>query len=104
LVWKQKFDQEMAGKVWGQENDQEGGKAKKKQTKEDMEKAGRMSGFEHFHDKTNNLEAIEAAAAAAELDENAREELEDVNEELFDDEDLDDLDFESSDEEEDLDI
>jgi hypothetical protein len=102
-VWKQTFDQEMKEKGTGQENDQEGGKAKKKQTKkEDEEKASRLSGFEHFSDKTNNLEAIEAAAEQAELDENAIEESRDVNEQLFedDDEDLDDLDFESSDEEE----
>jgi hypothetical protein len=107
LMWKQKFDQEMAGKEGDQENDEGGGKAAKKKTKEEDEKAGRLSGFQHFNDKTNNLEAIEAAAEQAELEENAMEELEDVNEELFfdeDDDDLDDLDFASSDEEEDLDI
>jgi hypothetical protein len=109
LVWKQKFDQEMAGKGTDQENAEEvGGKAMKKKTKEEDEKAGRLSGFEQFNDKTNNLEAIEAAAEQAELDENAIEELEDVNEDLFfdedeDDDDLDDLDF-ASDEEEYLDI
>jgi hypothetical protein len=104
LVWKQKFDQEMAERGTDQENE---GKATKKKTKEEeekAEKAARLSGFEHFMDKTNNLEAIEAAAEQAGLDENATEELDDVNEELFfeedDDEDLDDLDFASSDEEE----
>jgi hypothetical protein len=110
LQWKLKFDQEMANRQDDQENDDvagAGGKAMKKKTKEEDEKAARLSGFEHFNDKTNNLEAIEAAAAQAELEENAEEELEDVNEELFfddDDDDLDDLDFASSDEEEDLDI
>jgi hypothetical protein len=105
LQWKQAFDTEMANRQDDQENDDNGagGKAMKKKTKEEDEKAARLSGFEHFNDKTNNLEAIEAAAAQAELDEeNAEEELEDVNEELFfdDDDDLDDLDFASSEEEE----
>lgn len=107
LVWKQKFDQEMANHEANQENNEGGGKAMRKKTKEEDEKAARLSGFQHFNDKTNNLEAIEAAAEQAELEENAIEELEDVNEDLFfdeDDDDLDDLDFESSDEEEDLDI
>jgi hypothetical protein len=80
--------------------------AKAKKSKDD-EKAGRLTGFQQFSDKMNNLEAIEAAAEQAELDETAMEELEDVNEELFDDdEDLDDLDFDDdeSEEEEFLDI
>jgi hypothetical protein len=109
LQWKQAFDTEMANRQDDQENDDAGagGKAMKKKTKEEDEKAARLSGFQHFNDKTNNLEAIEAAAEQAALDENAAEEMEDVNEELFfdeDDDDLDDLDFESSDEEEDVDI
>jgi hypothetical protein len=111
LQWKLAFDQEMANRQDDQENEDAGaaagfgagGKAMKKKTKEEDEKAARLSGFEHFNDKTNNLEAIEAAAAQAELEEDAVEELEDVNEDLFfddDDDDLDDLDFESSEEEE----
>ncbi len=110
VQWKLKFDQEMANWDADQENEDGGGgggKAMKKKTKEEDEKAARLSGFQHFNDKTNNLEAIEAAAEQAALEENAVEEMEDVNEELFfddDDDDLDDLDFASSDEEEDLDI
>lgn len=98
-IWKSKFDQEMAALAAANlENAEEKSMAKKKIVKD--EKADRKTGFEHFSDKTNNMEALEAAAEQAELDESAMEDLDDVDEDLFDDdEDLDDLDFEDEEEE-----
>jgi hypothetical protein len=61
-----------------------------------LEKAGRLTGYQQFSDKTGllNLEAMEAAAENAQVDED-----EDVDENLFDDDDdLDDLDFDDDDE------
>ncbi len=78
-------------------------KGGKNATKE-VDKSGRLTGFQHFTDKagTLNLEAIEAAAENAQVDEN---EVDVVDEDLFDVEDddlddLDDMDFDSDDEEE----
>lgn len=76
-----------------------------KNANKDVDKSGRLTGFQHFTNKagTLNLEAIEAAAENAQVEEN--EELDVVDEDLFDveDEDLDDLDdmdFDSDDDDE----
>jgi hypothetical protein len=71
------------------------------------EKAGRLTGFQQFSDKTGmlNLEAMEAAAENAQIDEDEEQDegnLEDVDEDLFDDDDdLDDLEFDDDDDEDD---
>ena len=64
----------------------------------EVDKSGRLTGYQHFTDKTGgtlNIEAMEAAAENAQEDIN--EDLFDVSDDDFDD--LDDLDFDSSDEE-----
>lgn len=86
------------------ESKKKGGKT----TTKEVDKSGRLTGFQHFTDKagTLNLEAIEAAAENAQVDED--EEV-DVDEDLFDLEDddlddLDDMDFDSDDEDDEPDI
>ena len=72
-----------------------------KNASKEVDKSGRLTGFQHFSDKAGlNLDAIEAAAENAQVDEN--EEVDVVDEDLFDveDDDLDDLDFDSEDDEE----
>ena len=80
-----------------------------KGTAKEVDKSGRLTGFQHFTDKagTLNLEAIEAAAENAQVDED--EEVDVVDEDLFDLEDddlddLDDMDFDSDDEDDEPDI
>jgi hypothetical protein len=52
-----------------------------------------------------NLEALEAAAEQAEVDDDDEGNLDEVDEELFqEDVDLDDLDFDSDEDEDDVDI
>ena len=66
-----------------------------------VDKSGRLTGHQQFTDKGGNfnLEAMEAAAENAERDEN---EVEDVDEDLFlEDDDLDDLDFDDDDDDDD---
>ena len=91
------------------ENDTEGGrKSKKDRDKQKVDKSGRLTGFQQFSGKQDDLEALEAAAERAERDEDEEEDEEDlehIDEDLFDDdEDLDDLDFDEEAEEEELDI
>jgi hypothetical protein len=99
LAWKEKFDPEMIAKALEEENEQPEGQLKKK-VNTVVATTGRITGFDFFSDKTNNLEALEAAAEEAGKIEDEEELAEDVNEELFDDDiDLDDLDFEDEEEE-----
>lgn len=85
-----------------------GKKGAAKGADKEVDKSTRLTGFEHFTDKsgTLNLEAIEAAAENALEDENeAADNV--VDEDLFDvsDDDLEDLDFDSdNDEDEEPDI
>lgn len=99
LVWRKKFEKEMLEKAAEEAALAETEKGNKKE--KIVDKSGRISGFDQFNGMAGvlNMEAIEAAADAAEEDEDEInvEEL-DVDEELFDDEDdvdLDDLDFDS---------
>ena len=77
-----------------------------KSTDREVDKSDRLTGFEQFSGKvgTLNLEAMEAAAEDAELDEEEDIVGDDVDEALFDvdDDDLDDLDFDSDDDEPDI--
>ena len=112
MVWKAKFDAEMTAQAEKEAGEAaaEGSTAKKKKEKV-VDKSGRLSGFEQFSGKAGgiiNLEAMEAEAENAEVDEDeaiadeeaaaALAEVED--EDLFDvdDEDLDDLDFDDEEE------
>lgn len=76
-----------------------GGKGGEKE----VDKSGRLTGFQHFNDKmgTLNLEAIEAAAenALEDADNVVDEDLFDVSDDDFDD--LDDMDFDSDSDEDD---
>lgn len=91
------------------DEDGKGGKQRKDKSK-DVDRAGRMTGFEHFSNKMVNLEALELAAEEAEqgfaADEDLFEDDVDLDELDFDDEDDDDEDFEEEDDddEEELDI
>jgi len=106
-AWRDKFNAEMEEErerlkeETGADSKKKGGK----NTTKEVDKSGRLTGFQHFTDKagTLNLEAIEAAAENAQVDEN--EEVDVVDEDLFDVEDddlddLDDMDFDSDDEDE----
>ena len=91
------------------ENDpEESKKSKKDREKQNVDKSGRLTGFQHFNGKQDNLEALDAAAEQAMRDEDSDDyddDLEHIDEDLFDDdEDLDDLDFDDDVEEEELDI
>jgi len=127
--WKIVFDEEMElefEKSKGIKEDDEARKTKKKgggaknkmgldgrSKKEEEAMEGRLTGFEYFNQKVGgvlNLEALEKAAdeAAAEgVNEGEEYEgnMDDLDEDLFDDEDdLDDLDFDSDDEDDDDDV
>lgn len=86
---------------------QEGADSKSKRSlqKKVVDKSGRSTGFQFFSGKLDNLEALEAAAEHAEVDDEEEGELDAC---LFEEDvDLDDLDFDDEDdddEEEDLDI
>jgi hypothetical protein len=109
LAWKATFEAEMEEKkddlLDAAEN---AGPVKKKRGKV-VDKTGRTSGFLQFSDTTAvlNLEALEAAWENAQKDEDEESEednLENVDEDLFngdDDEDLDDLDFDDDDDDDD---
>ena len=121
-AWKARFEEEMAA---NKENDTEqdekdeskagGPKRIKKVGSVTVDRSDRMTGFEYFRSKATNLEALEAAAEAAETQEMEEEELDDdeendekqqldVDEDLFEDDvDLDDLDFDDEDDD-DVDI
>mmetsp|Transcript_25899 Transcript_25899/g.71305 ORF Transcript_25899/g.71305 Transcript_25899/m.71305 type:complete len:316 (+) Transcript_25899:104-1051(+) len=119
-AWKLQFEQEMAEAEEARQEELGGTDDKKKGKKDAANEAAvasRMTGFEFFSSKGNNLEALEAAAerageqemedeeAAEEGDDGADENgdgLKDVNEDLFDDDvDLDDLDFDDDDDDDD---
>mmetsp|Transcript_13950 Transcript_13950/g.38347 ORF Transcript_13950/g.38347 Transcript_13950/m.38347 type:complete len:297 (-) Transcript_13950:91-981(-) len=108
-IWKAKFEKEME-EQWQRDKENASENSNKKASKKEkvVDKSGRVSGFLQFNGKagTLNLEAIEAAADDAQVDEDEEENLENVDEGLFDvdDDDLDDLDFDDDDEEEDPDI
>ena len=107
--WQKQFQTEMEAlqQKLESESDAEGRKAKKDRDKK-VDKSGRLTGFQIFSGKQDDLEALEAAAERAERDEDEdddEEDLEHIDEDLFDDdEDLDDLDFDDEEEEEELDI
>lgn len=110
MKWKADFVREQAAAV-AAEKENASASNKKKDGKKEVDKTGRMTGYEHFSGKATNLEALEAAALQAENDEMEGEEGDiDVDEELFEEDvDLDDLDFDEDDdaeddEEEELDI
>jgi hypothetical protein len=96
-AWKAKFEAEMARKqAFLDETDD----TKKNRQKKD-DRAGRLTGYQLFA-ANMNFEALEAAAEQAEGDGDDEEDIaEDFDEELFqdDDVDLDELDFDSSDDE-----
>mmetsp|Transcript_24506 Transcript_24506/g.57595 ORF Transcript_24506/g.57595 Transcript_24506/m.57595 type:complete len:300 (+) Transcript_24506:114-1013(+) len=107
-AWKEKFDAEMEAeherlKTEAASDSKKKGGGKSGGAKV-VDKSGRLTGFQHFTDKagTLNLEAIEAAAENAKVDEN--EAVDVADEDLFDvsDDDLDDLDFDSDDDEPDI--
>ena len=106
LKWKADFEREQAAAA-AAEKENAAASNKKKDGKKEVDKTGRMTGYEYFSGKATNLEALEAAALQAENDEMEDEDI-DVDEELFEDDvDLDDLDFdddEDDEEEEELDI
>jgi hypothetical protein len=96
-AWKAKFEAEMARK---QALLDETDDTKKNRQKKD-DRAGRLTGYQLFA-ANMNFEALEAAAEQAEGDGDDEEDIaEDFDEELFqdDDVDLDELDFDSSDDE-----
>lgn len=96
-AWKAKFEAEMARK---QALLDETDDTKKNRQKKD-DRAGKLTGYQLFA-ANMNFEALEAAAEQAEGDGDDEEDIaEDFDEELFqdDDVDLDELDFDSSDDE-----
>ena len=111
-AWRDKFNAEMEDELQrlkAEETSDSKKKGSAKNATKEVDKSGRLTGFQHFTDKsgTLNLEAIEAAAENAQVDET--EEVDVVDEDLFDlqDDDLDDLDdmdFDSDDDEEEPDI
>ena len=118
LEWKEKFEAEMA-LLAEKENDPSGsgdGPSKKKNKEKVVDKSGRVTGFLQFSDRAGgsiNLEAMEAAAENAQVDEEEAAADEEAaaaaaveDEDLFDldDEDLDDLDFDDDDDEDEPDI
>lgn len=115
LIWKQKFDAEMAEKEKSKDSAdalKEKSTSKKKANKnvvtEEEKMEGRLTGFQLFSNKGSGLDALEKAAEEAVATESNLD-VEDFDEGLFhedSDEDLDSLDFDSDDEsgDEDIDI
>ena len=122
-AWKAQFDAEMAALAESSGDKDDGNKAGMKKVKKQgistVDKSDRMTGFDFFRSKATNMEALEAAAEAAENqameddddidggeDEGEEQQQLDVDEDLFEDDvDLDDLDFDSDDDkDEDVDI
>lgn len=86
-IWQARFLNEMVEEREREDQTDDGKVGRKKDRSQDVDKSGRMTGFHHFSDKMNNLEALEAAAEEAEKGFEG-------DEELFDEDiDLDDLDF-----------
>lgn len=126
LVWKARFDAEMAMVHEVSEDDRTipesttgttpttttTGISKKKTISSDAATLAtptgsgeRMTGFQFFSSKAANLDALEAAAEEAGKVTNDEEEgLDDVDEDLFDEDvDLDDLDFDDDEDDDELD-
>lgn len=119
-AWKARFEAEMAEAENEEDNDNgKPGSKKMKKQGSTVDKSDRVTGFDYFRSKATNMEALEAAADAAENQEMDEEDDDDddedyeeennrqldVDEELFEDDvDLDDLDFDDDDDEEDVDI
>lgn len=108
-AWKAQWDAEMAQKEEAEAlaEKESGSKKKKKEGEKVVDKSGRISGFMHFSDKTLDMEAFEAEAENAQVDED--EEIDVEDEDLFDldDDDLDDLDdidFDDDDDDDEPDI
>jgi hypothetical protein len=108
--WQANFLKEMVEKkLKDDDDDGKAGKPRKDKSK-DADRAGRMTGFDHFCNKMVNLEALELAAEEAEngfaADEDLFEDDVDLDELDFDDEDDDEeyVDEEEHDEEEEIDI
>lgn len=105
-VWKEKFDKEMEEKTLTAEAKEKDDSKKKKDKSKDKKEDNKPSGYEIFGSKSGvlDLEAMEAAADMETLN------VDDVDEDLFvdedSDEDLDDMDFDddSDDEEDEPDI
>mmetsp|Transcript_22285 Transcript_22285/g.46954 ORF Transcript_22285/g.46954 Transcript_22285/m.46954 type:complete len:300 (+) Transcript_22285:399-1298(+) len=102
--WNNKFNAEMEEereRLKAQASADSKKKGSAKNSTKEVDKSGRLTGFQQFTDKagTLNLEAMEAAAENAQADEN-EEEVDVVDEDLFDVSD-DDLDFDSDDEDDD---
>ena len=96
-AWNARFEAE----VLAEKEEEEGGLVGDKNG--GVDKSGRITGKAFFSGKAGNLEALELAAEQAEMDED-EENLEDLDEELFEDDvDLDDLDFDDDDDNDDLD-
>jgi hypothetical protein len=108
--WQANFLQEMLTKKLNSDGlNVEDGKGKQRKDKvKDVDRTGRMTGFEHFSNKTVNLEALELAAAEAEqgfeADENLFEDDVDLDDMDFDDDDADFDDEDDDEEEDELDI
>eukprot|EP00977_Amphora_coffeiformis_P002832 scaffold528_cov165-Amphora_coffeaeformis.AAC.44 len=113
-AWKARFEAEMANKLDDDDNDDNdksgGPKRIKKHGSATVDRSDRITGYDYFKSKATNMEALEAAAEAAETQEMDDSEKDDddeldVDEDLFEDDvDLDDLDFDDEDDEEDVDI
>jgi hypothetical protein len=121
LLWQQQLDDEIKNGVGSStvttatsENDTD--KSTNKRTGsnitkviDDGHKIGRLTGFQYFSDKTNNYEALEAAAERAENDATFNkadddDNDDDVDEALFDDDvDMDDLSFDDEEDDDDED-
>jgi hypothetical protein len=93
--WQANFLQELSERKMIDElteDDGKGGRQKKDKPK-DIDRSGRMTGFDHFSNKMVNLEALELAAEQAEVGFAGDEDL------FEEDVDLDDLDFDDEDDE-----
>ena len=96
-AWKIRFDAEMEEKRRLEEEENQKNEKKSK----DVDYDSRKSGFEIFGEKSGVLD-LEAMEVAAELEGKATLDVDNVDEELFDeDESLDDLDFDSDDDDDD---
>lgn len=100
LAWKKRFETEIAQK-WEEERELEKLEMnKKKSGKTEVDKSDRPTGYQLFTNKSNSLDIFEAAAEHAERDSD-EEDMDNVQEELFDEDvDLDDLDFDDDDDDE----
>jgi hypothetical protein len=108
-LWQNKFLKEMTELKLRSDNGDDDGKSKQKKEKaKDIDRTGRMTGYEHFSNKMVNLEALELAAAELEqgfeADENLFEDDVDLDDMDFDDDEDDDDDADDEEDEDELDI